>query len=103
MSALTAIWNCNSVYTMYSMFPTHGQRCNECEPIQEYVSKLKNYYISSEDDIYQMPHMHSISHTFPFVHVTHYGKWTTHASGNRMYIQQLAQKYNINLQLRGCM
>lgn len=103
MSALTAIWNRDSLYSFYSKFYDHSMRCIECEPIQNYVSSLKNYYVSSVEDIYQMPHMHSISKQFPFVHVTHLGKWTTHAPGNNMYIQELATKYSIPLHSRGCM
>jgi hypothetical protein len=103
MSALTAIWNRESLHKMYSQFHDHSMRCIECEPIQAYVAKLKNYYVSSEDDIYQMPQMHSISKQFPFVHVTHLGKWTTHAPANNMYIQELAKKYGIHLDIRGRM
>lgn len=103
MSALTAIWRRTSALNLYTIFQNHSMRCIECEPIQEYTKKLKNYYISSPNDLYQMPHMHSIPEYFPTVHVTHLGKWTTHAHGNRKYILKLSQEYNINLHQRGCM
>jgi hypothetical protein len=103
MSAMTAIWNRESILALYTKFHDHTMRCIECEPIQEYASKLKNYYISSVNDLYQMPIMHSVPEYFPTVHVTHLGKWTTHAPHNRHYIYQLAQEYGICLNTRGCM
>jgi hypothetical protein len=102
MSILTAIWNRATLLDIYKRFiDHHTKECMECQTVQQFVSTKSNYYISSPNDIYQMPIMHSIPEYFPTVHVTHYGKWTTHAPGNRMYIYQLAKEYSLNLSIRG--
>lgn len=102
-SALTSMWRRSSLLALYTKFHDHTMRCIECAPIQQYTSKLSNWYCSSRNDILQLPYMHCISHWFPTVHVTHLGKWTTYAHGNRKYIQSLAQEFGIDLMRRGTM
>jgi hypothetical protein len=100
MSALTAIWNTNSLLSMYSNFTSHDMRCIECEEIQTYVSKLNNYYITSYNDIVQ-DKCHCINYYFPICHVTHLGRWFTQGAANCKYINNIATMYNINLNIRG--
>jgi hypothetical protein len=47
--------------------------------------------------------MHSILYWFPTVHVTHLGKWTTQAHGNRKYIEALSKEFGIDVNVRGMM
>lgn len=102
-SALTSIWRRSSLLALYTRFYDHTMRCIECAPIQQYTAQLNSWYCSSQKDILQLPQMHCISHWFPTVHVTHLGKWTTHAHGNRKYIQSLAEEFGIDLCRRGTM
>lgn len=102
-SALTSMWRRSSLLALYTQFYDHTMRCIECGPIQRYTSCLNSWYCSSPKDILQHPHMHCISHWFPTVHVTHLGKWTTHAHGNCRYIHSIAKEFGIDLSRRGTM
>jgi hypothetical protein len=101
MSAMTAVWDREALLKMYAQFSDHIMRCIECEPIQEHVKQLKNYYVSSPKDIVQ-PESHCINYHFPTCHVTHLGRWYTRGQANCRYISELANMYGINLQIRGC-
>jgi hypothetical protein len=100
MSAMTAVWNREALLKMYTTFSDHVMRCIECEPIQDYVKKLKNYYVSSPKDI-QQPESHCINYHFPTCHVTHLGRWYTRGAANCKYIHEIANTYGINLAQRG--
>jgi hypothetical protein len=100
MSAMTAVWERNALLNMYTQFHDHVMRCIECEPIQDHVRKLKNYYVSSPNDSIQ-PESHCINYHFPTCHVTHLGRWYTRGAANCKYIFELASLYNINLDIRG--
>lgn len=100
MSAMTAVWDREALLKMYTQFQDHVMRCIECEPIQEHVKQLKNYYVSSPNDIVQ-PESHCINYHFPTCHVTHLGRWYTRGAANCKYIYDIANKYGINLNIRG--
>jgi hypothetical protein len=100
MSAMTAVWDRKELLKMYSNFSDHVMRCIECEPIQNYVKQLKNYYISSPNDSIQ-PESHCINYHFPTCHVTHLGRWYTRGSANCKYINDIANTYGIDLNIRG--
>ena len=101
-SALTALWRRSSLVGLYTKFFDHTMRCIECESIQIYAKQFNSWYISSQNDIIQLPDCHSISYLFPTVHVTHFGKWMTNAHGNQKYIHALANEFGIDLSIRGC-
>jgi hypothetical protein len=102
-SAMTSMWRRTSLLALYTRFHDHTMRCIECAPIQQYTAKLNSWYCSSKKDIVQLPLMHSILYWFPTVHVTHLGKWTTQAHGNRKYIEALSKEFEIDLNVRGMM
>ena len=101
MSAMTAVWEREALLNMYTKFSDHDMRCIECEPIQNYVKQLKNYYISSPND-YIQPVSHCINYHFPTCHVTHLGRWYTRGIANCKYISEIAINYDIDLIIRGC-
>lgn len=101
-SVNTAIWKTESLYSIFDKFSSHSYRCMECDPIQDFVSTMKNYYISSEYDIKLEGEGFVISHNFPFCHFTHGGKWLMSFNNKHtMYIKQILDENNIDISIRG--
>lgn len=101
LSLITALWNRESLLSIATEFHSHSYRCFECSPIQQFVSKMKNYYISSNKDIKYVNEGHYFSHYFPTAHCTHYGKWHTSSPTTQAFILNMVNEYGIELSKRG--
>ena len=66
-----------------------------------YVSKYNNYYLSSPNDILFTNEGHYLSHYFKICHCTGHGKWTNSTPMNKMFINEMANEYGIDLSIRG--
>lgn len=101
-SVNVAIWKKASLSLISSLFRKHDYRCSECTDIQNFVKKMKNYYISSEKDIRLNGHGHVISYNFPFCHTMSHGRWTINPHCEQTnYIMMLLKEYNIDINIRG--
>jgi len=73
------IWNKNSFLNFLTKFPKTNYRESENEAIQNYVKQLKNFYVTTTENIKLINNnendFHSISKIFPTIHITHRGKY----------------------------
>jgi hypothetical protein len=99
-SCNSAIWKTSSLLSIATKFSTVPFRLIENAPIQEYVSSMKNYYISSPQDFLCPGEGHYFCQLFPVIHITHGGKWRNSPFHNE-YIQKFAKEFNIDLSKRG--
>ena len=101
LSLITSLWNRESLLSIATEFHSHSYRCFECDPIQKFVSKMKNYYLSSNKDTIYINEGHYFSHYFPTAHCTHYGKWHTSTPTAAKFIRNIQDEYGIDLSKRG--
>lgn len=101
MSCATTLWKKDSLLDIVQQFSEHTFRCFECEPIQAYVSRLKNFYLTSSKDTPFLEEGHYLSYAFPVAHLTGTGKWRTNTPTNRMFIEEIEKEYDIDLNKRG--
>jgi len=101
ISLITALWKRQSLLSIATEFSSHSYRCFECDVIQNYVSKMKNYYLSSNKDIQYIGEGHYFSYYFPYAHCTHYGKWKTSTPTAKKFVDDIVSEYAIDIYKRG--
>ena len=101
MSCMTTLWKRTTYLDIATRFADHSFRCFECEPIQAYVSRFRNFYLSSSLDQQFTGEGHFLSYYFPTAHVTGTGKWRTNTPMNRRFIEEIQDQYGIDLSKRG--
>lgn len=101
-SVSTGIWKTESLKSIFATFSTHPYRCAECVPIQEFVARMNNYYISSPNDSVIGHCGYEISSHYPYCHSTRSGKWLVmHPSKHTDYIYDILKEHNIDINIRG--
>ena len=101
MSVASALWKTSTLLDISSTFYHKMYRNIEDNDVQSYVSKYNNYYLSSPNDILFTNEGHYLSHYFKICHCTGHGKWTNSTPMNKMFINEMANEYGIDLSIRG--
>ena len=101
MAVSTTIWRRESLLSIATEFASHSYRCFECDVIQEYVSKMKNYYLLSNKDVQYIGEGHYFSYYIPCAHCTHYGKWRTSTPTAKKFVDDIVSEYGIDIYKRG--
>lgn len=94
ISNLPTIWLRTALLDFCSTFPMKTYRTVENGVCQEYVSKLKGYYISNKDNM--TPHITAL---YPMIHAVHGGQWALYDF--REQLTALMKEYNIDFSIRG--
>jgi hypothetical protein len=99
-SVYPTIWNKQTLIKLFEKFPDKTYRNIEEIDVQDYVSKLENYYLwNAEKSIPKGCSSELLPHIIKYLHVILRGKWIL--KWYKDDINKLSNEYNIDLNLRG--